>query len=211
VLLLAASGCGGSGSGSTSSATQSANVGPAATSSTATAPAGATESSASSSTPAPSSPASLTLSSGVFKAGRPIAGGEPGIPARYTCDGADISPPVSWEGVPGDATELLLLVVDLNVTTHLSVSWAVAGLEPSLHGLSAGPPPADAIPGRNSAGQDGYSTCPPKGVPTHFGVLLFALRRGLGLHRGFDPELAYHEAVKQAVGEAQSGFSYQRG
>jgi hypothetical protein len=199
VLLLAASGCGGSGSGSTSSATQSANVGAAATSSTA------------GSTPAPAASASLTLSSAVFKAGAPIAGGEPGIPARYTCDGADISPPVSWKGVPGDATELLLLVVDLNVSTHLSVSWAVAGLEPSRHGLPAGLPPADAILGRNSAGQDGYSICPPKGVPTHFGVLLFALQRGLGLHRGFDPELAYHEAVKQAVAEAQSGFSYQRG
>jgi phosphatidylethanolamine-binding protein (PEBP) family uncharacterized protein len=211
VLLLAASGCGGSGSGSTSSATQSANVGPAATSSTATAPAGTTESSAAGSTPAPASPASLTLSSGVFNAGEPIAGGERGIPAHYTCDGADIAPPVSWEGVPRGATELLLLVVDLNVNTHLSVSWAVAGLEPSLHGLPAGVLPTQAILGRNSAGRDSYSICPPKGVPTHFGVLLFALQRGLGLHRGFDPELAYHEAVKQAVAEAQSGFSYQRG
>ena len=35
-----------------------------------------------------------------------------GIPTRYTCDGEDISPPLSFEGSPSDARSLVLIVDD---------------------------------------------------------------------------------------------------
>ena len=46
----------------------------------------------------------LTLTSDAF-----IEGGE--IPAKYTCEGADISPPLFWHGIP-EGTKSLVLIVD---------------------------------------------------------------------------------------------------
>jgi hypothetical protein len=64
------------------------------------------------------------------------------IPARYTCDGKDISPPLEWGAVPADTSSLVLLVVGLipeaaTKTYKLSVEWAAAGLNPALHRLAS--------------------------------------------------------------------------
>ena len=40
------------------------------------------------------------------------------IPSQYTCDGADISPPLTWSGLP-DGTRSLVLVVELSLI-HIS-------------------------------------------------------------------------------------------
>ena len=48
---------------------------------------------------------SLTLTS-------PVIGHNEDIPARFTCDGDDVSPPLSWSGVPADAKSLVLIVDD---------------------------------------------------------------------------------------------------
>lgn len=48
---------------------------------------------------------SLTIASGAFKNMGPI-------PARFTCDGEDISPPLSWTNVPKEAQSLALIVDD---------------------------------------------------------------------------------------------------
>src|SRR6185312_10219684 len=55
--------------------------------------------------PPPSAPNRIALTSPAFKAGGTI-------PKRYSCDGANVSPPLRWRRVPGDARELALLVED---------------------------------------------------------------------------------------------------
>lgn len=46
----------------------------------------------------------LIIASSAFNHGEPM-------PARYTCQGEDVSPPLSWQGVP-DAARSLALIMD---------------------------------------------------------------------------------------------------
>jgi phosphatidylethanolamine-binding protein (PEBP) family uncharacterized protein len=47
----------------------------------------------------------MTLNSPVFKQNGHI-------PSKYTCEGEDVSPPLTWEGVPDGAKSLVLIIED---------------------------------------------------------------------------------------------------
>jgi phosphatidylethanolamine-binding protein (PEBP) family uncharacterized protein len=131
----------------------------------------------------------ITLTSSAFKAGGPI-------PTRYTCDGADVSPPLEWHGVPHGTAELFLIAVDLSGSTSDAIQWAVAGIPPSSSGLSAGGLPAGAVAGLNSAGKAGWGgVCGAKGQVHHVAFLFYALKQKLGLKSGFNPVVA-RDALK---------------
>lgn len=106
------------------------------------------------------------------------------ISSRYTCRGANISPPVTWKSVPSDTKELLVFVKTLQLGGS-TLNWAVAGLNPSRHGLEAGTLPLEAIVGRNSYGTDAYSVCPSDSAAVSIGVI--ALPRVISVHQGFAP------------------------
>jgi Raf kinase inhibitor-like YbhB/YbcL family protein len=115
------------------------------------------------------------------------AGSEERLPATYTCDGKDISPPLRWRGIPQGTKELALLVLNLEpVNEALFFDWAVAGLDPSLESLEADQLPKGAILGRNGFGRNAYSICPPEGQETYI-FALYALSRKLSPKQGFDP------------------------
>jgi phosphatidylethanolamine-binding protein (PEBP) family uncharacterized protein len=134
------------------------------------------------------------------------------ILSRYTCDGADISLPVRWSGMPRGTEALALFVVNL-IPVHgkLFFDWAVAGLNPTSHGISAGTLPPGAIVGRNSFGNTSYSICPAKGPhPEHFFVKVAALRRPVAVRLGFDAEALYREAERTASVIDYGGGAYKR-
>lgn len=110
-----------------------------------------------------------------------------GIDRLYTCQGRDISPPVTWKHIPRATKELLVFVESLG-HGPTTINWAVAGLKPSLSGLAAGTIPSGAIVGRNSFGKDAYSVCPAKN-PTQslISIVVVAVPRRLSLQPGFDP------------------------
>src|SRR2546421_12553923 len=94
-------------------------------------------------------------------------GGE--IPAQYTCDGADISPPLSWSEVPAGTGSLVLVVEDPDAPSGTFRHWAVFDLPPASRGLDAGysanRPTTALHQARNDFGKTGYSgPCPPKGA-----------------------------------------------
>jgi phosphatidylethanolamine-binding protein (PEBP) family uncharacterized protein len=110
------------------------------------------------------------------------------MPVRYTCDGADLSPPLSWQNAPTGTAELFLLAIDLSGGRTDAVQWAVGGLSPSLRGIAAGRLPAGAVVGRNSAGKAGWGgICGAPGRVHHVAFLLYALNRKLSLQAGFNP------------------------
>ena len=93
-----------------------------------------------------------------------FARGQP-IPAAYTCTGKNISPPLSWSGVPKGASSLRLDMVDL---TANFVHWKVRGIGLGVDSVAAGKVPAGGKQGKNSFGKIGYGgPCPPQGDKPH--------------------------------------------
>jgi Raf kinase inhibitor-like YbhB/YbcL family protein len=131
--------------------------------------------------------APFRLTSPVFKDGRPI-------PSRYTCAGANNSPPLSWTAPPSGTKSLAIEVEDPDAPlpggfTH----WLGWGIKPTARGLAAGQ--AAAVSGASGRGAPGYTgPCPPSGVH-HYHFTLYALDVSrLPLRRGAD-----RAAFKQAL------------
>ena len=94
------------------------------------------------------------------------------IAAQYTCEGADISPPLSWSDVPAGTGSLVLVVEDPDAPSGIFRHWAVFEIPPAARGLDAGysanRPVAALHEARNDFGKTGYSgPCPPRGAGTH--------------------------------------------
>lgn len=124
---------------------------------------------------------SLALSSSAFKRGGTI-------PTRYTCDGANESPPLQWQKTPSGTAQLFLFALDLAGGPKGAIRWAVGGIPPSTQSFAAGHAPSGAVLGRNSTGSVGYAgICPPAGKSHSIVFLLYALREKLNLANGFDP------------------------
>jgi phosphatidylethanolamine-binding protein (PEBP) family uncharacterized protein len=133
------------------------------------------------------------------------------IPARYTCDGANVSLPITWSHVPPNTAEIDLFLFNLApVHGQLYANWAVAGLSPKLRGLAAGQLPPGAILGRSSSGQTGYSVCPAKGPSVRYAFLLYALPRKIPVKPGFNAEALRKKALHMAESAGLLGASYKR-
>jgi Raf kinase inhibitor-like YbhB/YbcL family protein len=92
------------------------------------------------------------------------------IPAKYTCDGKDVSPPLAWSGVPAGAKSLALIVDDPDAPDPKApkmtwVHWVLYDIPPAAGGLAEGAhAPAGAQDGVNDWGRTGYGgPCPPIG------------------------------------------------
>ena len=108
------------------------------------------------------------------------------IPSRYTCAGADVSPPLHWSGVPAAAKELALVMIDPNAPGGPFIHWLAAGIPPTDRGLAAHLGRVGAVPGRNDFGKLYYrGPCPRPGHPHHYVIELLALRAPSGLTPGF--------------------------
>lgn len=98
-----------------------------------------------------------------------------GIPAKYSCDGANVSPPLSWSGVPAGAKSLVLVVDDPDAPSGTYVHWILGGLAPSTRSLAENAVPAGAWQAPNSADDRAYTgPCPPNGTH-HYRFTLYAL------------------------------------
>ena len=109
---------------------------------------------------------------------------EHAIPTKYTCEGADVSPPLSWGSVPGGALSLALIVDDPDAPDPAApkttwVHWVVVDLPPHAGGLpehiDAGEMPLGARQGKNDWKRVGYGgPCPPIGRHRYY-FKLYAL------------------------------------
>jgi phosphatidylethanolamine-binding protein (PEBP) family uncharacterized protein len=101
------------------------------------------------------------------------------LPAQYTCDGRDVSPPLHWGAIPAGVKELALFAISVTPSGRTqiakSVEWAIAGVNPALHGIAAGQVPAGAFVLTSSNGKKRYSICPTKGKRERYIFALYAL------------------------------------
>lgn len=104
-------------------------------------------------------------------ASRAFAPGE-AIPVRYTCDGDDRSPPLTWSGIPERARSLAVICDDPDAPGGTFRHWAIYDIPPDADGLPDGFDPSEPVdPTRhavNDFGRDRYGgPCPPTGHGLH--------------------------------------------
>jgi Raf kinase inhibitor-like YbhB/YbcL family protein len=111
----------------------------------------------------------MQINSPAFQMGQPI-------PSRYTCDGENLSPALTWSGVPPGAKSLALICDDPDAPMGTWVHWIVATIPPVAAGIPEnGPLPTGAVEIRNSFGKTAYGgPCPPSGTHRYF-FRLYAL------------------------------------
>lgn len=114
------------------------------------------------------------------------------IPAKHSCDGADVSPPLAWSGAPPGTVTFALIVDDPDAPAGTWVHWVLFNLPSNLMALPEGVPKTDplrqfgaALQGRNDFRRVGYGgPCPPTGRAHRYFFRLYALSVALPLRSG---------------------------
>lgn len=121
-------------------------------------------------------PIAMKLSSSAFRHNEPI-------PAKYTCDGENVSPPLSISGAPQGTKGLVLIMDDPDAprgtlrpgSGQAWVHWVVLNLDPATAEIAEGSTITAAQLGMTSFGKPGYGgPCPPSGTHRYF-FKLYAL------------------------------------
>lgn len=114
-----------------------------------------------------------------------LGGGE--IPKKFTCDGIDVSPQLTWTEPPSGTKSFALLVDDPDAPVGNWNHWALWNLPASARGLPENVRKEASLPdgmqqGRNDFRKTGYNgPCPPPGKPHRYYFKLFALDTTLEL------------------------------
>jgi len=96
------------------------------------------------------------------------------IPRKYTCEGPDVSPALSWTDPPAGTQSFALISDDPDAPVGTWVHWVAYDLPASARQLPERVPKADTIPGGGVQGQNdfrktGYGgPCPPPGKPHRY-------------------------------------------
>jgi len=111
------------------------------------------------------------------------------IPRKHTCDGEDVSPPLTWTGVPDGAKTIALIGDDPDAPMGTWVHWVLFNLPANVKELAEATPPdkelsSGAKQGKNDFRRIGYGgPCPPGGTHRYF-FKLYALDIALNLAAG---------------------------
>lgn len=130
------------------------------------------------------------------------------IPKKYTCDGADVSPPLSLGNPPAGTKGIVLICDDPDAPMGTWVHWVLYGLSPETTSLSEGVPAQKEVlggarQGINDFRKIGYGgPCPPKGPAHRYFFKLYAIDVELNLPSG---------ATKQDVEKAMKGHILDEG
>lgn len=140
------------------------------------------------------------------------------IPRAHTCDGADMSPPLVWSGVPDTTQSLALIVEDPDAPAGNWVHWVVYNMPHGLGGLPSGVPtdpepgrPAGARQGVNDFRRIGYGgPCPPKGPAHRYVFTLYAVESVVSLPPGSTKALLIESLKGHVLAQASFTGTYAR-
>jgi Raf kinase inhibitor-like YbhB/YbcL family protein len=148
------------------------------------------------------------IMSDVFGAGDPI-------PSKFTCDGQDVSPPLTWSGSPQGARSLALIMEDPDAPAGIWVHWVLYNIPIGLNGLPEGVPAEAQLANGSSSGLNSWQRrgyggpCPPSGVHRYF-FRLYALDQSLDLAAGATKEDLLKVMQGHLLGQAEIMGTYTR-
>jgi Raf kinase inhibitor-like YbhB/YbcL family protein len=152
----------------------------------------------------------LELHSIAFEDGDPI-------PIEFTCDGDDVSPPLSWAIPPGHAESIVLIVDDPDAPRGVFTHWVVYNVPPDRHALPEDVDPEEeelddgTMQGVNDFGELGYrGPCPPAGEGHRYRFTILAIAMELDLEPGSTRDEVLELADGILVGGSQLTGIYRR-
>lgn len=137
------------------------------------------------------------------------------IPKKYTCDGADVSPPISWTAVPEGTKSLALICDDPDAPMGTWVHWVLFNLPADIRELPENIPPQKTL--ANGAKQGitdfrkiGYGgPCPPGGTHRYY-FKLYALDTEINLDAGITKKQLLKAMEGHILAEGQLMGKYKR-
>lgn len=122
----------------------------------------------------------LLVTSTAFQQGQPI-------PAKYTCSGADVSPPLAIGNIPPNAKCLALICDDPDAPKGTWLHWTAWNMPPTMKTLREGVQNNDGayregVTDNKSVGYGG--PCPPPGKPHRYFFKVYALNATIDLPNG---------------------------
>jgi Raf kinase inhibitor-like YbhB/YbcL family protein len=124
------------------------------------------------------------------------------IPKKFTCDGDNVSPPLSWSDLPEGTMSLALIMDDQDAPAGTWVHWVLYNIPADQNGLIEGVRGA-GIEGKNTSGKQSYGgPCPPRGPAHRYFFKIYALDTILDLEPG---------ATKGDLERAMQGHSLAEG
>jgi Raf kinase inhibitor-like YbhB/YbcL family protein len=137
------------------------------------------------------------------------------IPKKYTCDGLDVSPPLTWASAPEGTKTFALICDDPDAPMGTWVHWVLFNLPGNINSLSENIPPQrtlsnNAKQGTNDFGKIGYGgPCPPGGTHRYY-FKIYALDTELNLAPGITKSNLLAAMKGHILGEGQLMGRYKR-
>jgi len=137
------------------------------------------------------------------------------IPAKYTCDGADVSPPLKWDSVPDGTKSIALISDDPDAPMGTWVHWVLFNLPADARELPENVPTDETLPngakqGTTDFGRTGYGgPCPPSGTHRYF-FKIYALDTMLDLPAGARKSDLVKAMEGHIIGQGQLIGKYKR-
>lgn len=134
------------------------------------------------------------------------------IPIKYTCDGNDISPPLSWKQAPAATKSFALILSDPDAPGGTFYHWVLFNIPASMNSLPEGLSNEKITVGKTSWGKSQYNgPCPPKGSPHHYIFTLYALDTPqLTLAQSTDAEALLRNINKHILAQTELTGLYAR-
>lgn len=138
------------------------------------------------------------------------------IPKKYTCDGSDVSVPLTWTDPPAGTKSFALIADDPDAPMGTFVHWVMYDLPAEARQLPEGVPKQETLQdgskqGRNDFGRIGYGgPCPPPGKPHRYFFKLYALGTKIGLPPGSTKQQVLNAIKGHTLGETQLMGTYKR-
>jgi len=137
------------------------------------------------------------------------------IPSEYTCDDADISPPLDWDVVPEGTVSFAIICEDPDAPAGTWTHWVIFNLPGGMRGLEGEKTNEKvldngAIQGVNDFGKIGYGGPCPSGGTHRYYFKIYALDKKLDLRIGATKKELLEAMQGHVLGEGQLMGRYRR-